>query len=427
MSSPDAPRSVAAAQTGAGQAGAPGVARGADQLALPNLAVTLALLSTLGPYSMDAFFPSLRAMAAAFDISYWQVQQAVTAYMLPYACMSLVHGSVSDALGRRRVILIGLSIYVCAACGCMLAPAFGWLLLFRFLQGAVAGTGHIVGRAIIRDRYEGAQAQRLMSTITMVFSLGPALAPIIGGWVHTLFGWRMVFGTMALYGVALWIMVWRRLPETHTADKRVPFQPRALLANIVSVFRHREFMLLTASSGFCMIALHLYVGSAPAIILDHWHLGETSFAALTLPIICGYTIGAYISGKLAGRFPPERQARLGFTSLLVLTAAMLVLQLSFDEAPIVLQQLLLVATAIGLQLMFPIVTLRILDLFTTARGAAASVHSFFSLFLATLTMGGFAPWLGQSMVRLATTAFLVNLTGWLLWRRTERYRVAQPA
>lgn len=389
-----------------------------------RLALLLALLATLGPYSIDAFFPSMRAMAHDFGISYFQVQQTLTSYMVPYACMSLVHGSLSDALGRRRVVICGLALYTLASIGCALAPSFGWMLFARFLQGAVAGTGHIIGRAIIRDRFHGVQAQRLMSTVTMIFSLGPAFAPIIGGWVYVWFGWRAVFGTMALYGLSLSIFVWARLPETHAVAHRVPMHVRSLMKNIWGVARNREFFQLTSASGLCFVALHLYIGSAPAIILDHWHLNETSFAALTLPIIGGYTIGAFLSGRLAGRFPPDRQARIGFSSLLVPTAAMLLLQFFVHQPPIWIQELLLLLTATGLQLMFPIVTLRILDLFPESRGAAASAHSFFSLILGALTMGALAPWLSVSMQRLALTAFVVNLAGWLMWQASERYRIS---
>ncbi len=124
--------------------------------ATPRLALILALLATLGSYTIDAFFPSMRAMAAEFGISYWQVQQTLTVYLVPYACMSLVHGSLSDAVGRRRVVLVGLVLYALASMGCALAPGFGALLFFRALQGMVGGVGMIIGRAVVRDCFSGA-------------------------------------------------------------------------------------------------------------------------------------------------------------------------------------------------------------------------------------------------------------------------------
>jgi MFS transporter, DHA1 family, multidrug resistance protein len=401
----------------------------AAQAAPPGrrLTVLLALLTILGPYTIDAFFPSMRAIAVDFDISYFTVQQTLTAYLLPFALMSLVHGSLSDAIGRRAVVLGGLGAYAVAAAGCALAPSFGWLLFFRGLQGAVAGVGLIVSRAVVRDRYSGAQAQRVMSTITMMFALGPALAPVIGGWVHVWFGWSAVFWTMSIFALLLVLLVLRFLPETLPVAQRQPLHLAGLVRSTLAVITHGEFLRLTAASSLCFMALQAYMGSAPAIILDHWHGTETGFAMLTIPVVGGYAIGAFASGRMAGRLPPERQANYGYAVLLSMTGLMLVLQLAWPGMPVLLQQLLIASTTFGLQLMFPIVTLRILDIFSHSRGAASSANSFFSLLVSTLTMGVFAPWLSQSMVRLAVCAFVANVGGFLMWRKAVRHRAATAA
>jgi len=393
----------------------------------PRLALLLGLLATVGPFTIDAFFPSLRAIADAYGVSYLQAQQTLTAYLVPYAIMSLVHGSLSDALGRRRVILAGLGAYTVASLGCALAPNFGLLLVFRALQGLVAGTGHIVGRAIIRDRFSGVQAQRLMSAITVIFGLGPALAPIIGGWVHVWFGWRAVFGTMAIYGLALWVFVQFRLPETHPEEKRAPLHIGTHARQLLGMALHPQFLRLAYASSLCFIALQMYIAAAPAIIFDHWHLAETQFSALNLPIIGGYVIAGYASGRLAGRMAPGRQVRLGYRVLLTLTAAMLLLQCLVADPPIFVQQLLLVGTSVGVQLLFPIITLRIFDLFPEARGAASSMQSFSSLILSTVMMGVVAPLLSASLAALAAVAFAGALGGWLLWLWAERCARRGPA
>jgi DHA1 family bicyclomycin/chloramphenicol resistance-like MFS transporter len=388
------------------------------------LSLLLGLLSTVGAFTIDAYFPSMRAIAQEFHLTAWQVQQTLTVYMFSYAFAALFHGSLSDALGRRRPILVSLGIYTVASIGCAAAPNFATLLAFRALQGLVAGGGQIIGRAIVRDSFHGPEAQRLMSLITMIFGLGPAAAPIIGGWVHALLGWRAVFGTMALLGFTLLIYTAQRLSETHPRERRTPMQVDRLLKHNFAVLRHPEFLLLALASGLAFIALHIYVGCAPAIVLDHWQLNETMFAALNLPIIGGYTIGAVASGRLAGRLPPQRQARFGFRLLLIVTALMLLLQSSLASPPIYLQQLLLAAIGFGLQLMYPIVTLRLLDLFPDARGAAASMQSFFSLFIATITMGLVAPLLAPSMRRIAVVSLMAAGAAGLMWWLAQRYRAA---
>jgi DHA1 family bicyclomycin/chloramphenicol resistance-like MFS transporter len=401
---------------------APVTAGGAASGGPPRLALVLALLATLGPYTIDAFFPSMRAMAIEFGISYFQVQQTLTVYLVPYACMSLLHGSLADAVGRRRVMLAGLLFYSLASAGCALAPGFGALLFFRAMQGMVGGAGVIIGRAVVRDCYSGAQAQRVMSAITIMFSVGPALAPVIGGWVHVWLGWRAVFASMALYGLVLALLVLRKLPETLPVAQRTPLQVGALVRNMLGVARHREFLLLTAASGLCFVAMQIYIGSAPAIILDHWHGSETGFAMLTLPIVSGFALGALASGRLAGHLAPARQANFGYSLVLATTAAMLALQTLVAQPPVLAQQLLLTCTAVGLQLLFPIITLRILDLFSHARGAATAANTFVLLLLAALMMGALAPWLSMSMQRLAFTAFVLNSAGWCVWRYARHYQ-----
>src|SRR5690606_7779194 len=149
-----------------------------------GLAALLAFLSMVSPFALDTFFPSFPAIAQQFSLSALQLQQTLTAYLLPYGLTMLLHGPLSDAYGRRRVILIGVSLFALASLACAFAPSFGWLLAFRAVQGATAGAGMVVSRAIVRDLYSGHEAQRLMSLMTMLFGFAPAIAPVIGGWVH---------------------------------------------------------------------------------------------------------------------------------------------------------------------------------------------------------------------------------------------------
>lgn len=387
-----------------------------------RLAILLALFSALGPFTVDTFFPSMRTISVRFGVSLWQTQQLLTVYMLPYACMSLVHGSLSDALGRRRVILVALALYVLASIGCTVAPSFAFLLTCRFLQGLVGGAGQIVGRAIVRDRYSGAEAQRMMSIISMIFSAGPALAPIIGGWLQVSLGWRSVFGFMVLYGLALGWAAYYYLPETHPPSQRSRLHIVPILRSTAEVMSHVEFLRLALASGLCFVALHIYLGTSPAIILDHWKLDETQFYVLTIPIIGGFTIGAWLSGRFAGTPRARWQAAAGFLILLVTTVLMVLLQSLLNPPPIYLQQLDLVVMALGLQLMYPIVTLKILDLFPQSRGAAASAQSFVSLILGALAMGLFAPLLVESMLHIAWAALAVATLAWLLWRQSAAHR-----
>lgn len=376
----------------------------------------LAGLSMVSPFSIDTFFPSFRAMEAELQVSRWQMQQTLTAYMLPYAVTALFHGPLSDALGRRPVIIWGLGFYTLGSLACVLAPNFISLLAFRALQGATAGAGMVVGRAIVRDLYEGPQAQRLMSLVTLIFGVAPALAPVIGGWIHVVLGWRAVFAFLALFGLVLVIASHLRLPETHAAERRMPFSLRELTMAAYRVIRDRQFVLLALAASCNFLGAFCYVGAAPALILDHWQLGETQFIWLFLPIIAGFTLGAILSGQLAGRVPPMRQAGFGFALIAVTVTLRLFLHWQLAELPIWLQQAALFLSGIATQLVFPVLTLRMLDLFPQARGSAASMQSFVSLSVASLATGVFVPLVQASLLQLALLSASSVWLGVLLWR-----------
>ena len=389
-----------------------------------GMALLLATLSMVSPLSIDSFYPSIPAIAAEFDLSAWQVQQIITSYMLPYATLTLVHGPLSDALGRRNLVIVGMLLYTLASLGCVVAPGFGLLLVARALQGMAAGMGPTIARAVVRDLYEGHNAQRLMSLMMMIFSLAPAVAPVLGGWLHVAFGWRAVFGFMVLMGLALAAFAWLALPETHPPERRSEFHLGQLARTTGRIMASPDFMLLAVSAALCMGTIMVVIGSAPAIVVTHWHLAETQYHYLFGPIVTGFMVSSFIASRMAGRV--SREAMLRFGNLLLTSAATLLalLLLWREDAPVLPQQLLLFAMAFGAQFTFPVLTLDMLDLQPRARGAAASVSSFTALGGGALIMGLLAPALGGVMHRIALAAAVCGAVGFLLWILARRHRAA---
>ena len=381
-----------------------------------GFAALLGALSMVSPFSIDTFFPSFHAISADFHLSAWEIQQTLSVYMVPLAFMSLIQGPLSDSIGRRPVVLAGLALYTVASVGCAWAPNFATLLVFRTVQGMTAGVGTIVGRAVIRDLHEGPQAQKLMSLVVMIFAFAPAVAPIVGGWIHVTLGWRAVFGFMVLIGITLTIGSFFTLPETHPQEKRSPLHAGHLARTAWSVMRNKEFLTLATAMGANFAAMMSFVGAAPAVVVDHWHLRETQFAWLFAPIIGGFVIGAWISGRMAGRVRGSTQAEIGFVLALAGAGVMLALQALLRSPPIPLQQALLATIALGVQLVSPVLSLRMLDLFPRARGSAASVQSFVSIMISAAVFGELVPLLNGSLLTLAVGSFVTALLAFGLWR-----------
>src|SRR5574343_565961 len=172
-------------------------------------AVLLALLGMLGPFSIDTYIPAFAEMGRSLDASPVQLQQTLSAYLFAFAFMSLFHGSLSDSVGRRPVVLVGVAVFTLASVGCALSQTIGQLVFFRALQGLSTGAGIVVSRAIIRDMYPPARAQQVMSQVTIFFGVAPAIAPIVGGWLSVHLGWHAVFWFLAAVGSVLGLVTWR--------------------------------------------------------------------------------------------------------------------------------------------------------------------------------------------------------------------------
>lgn len=388
--------------------------RNAVPVAIPALALILAALAMIGPFTIDTYLPSFPFIGADLQATPAQMQQTLSLYLFTLAFMTLFHGTLSDSFGRRPVILISLALYVVTAAGCALATSLPQLLFWRAIQGLAAGAGIIVGRAIIRDTFSGHEAQRLMSLVTMIFGVAPAIAPVIGGWLQDLLGWRAIFWFLALYGVALFFAAARRLPETHPLVARQAFKVRPLLRNYLRLGSDPKLVLLCLAIAFNFSGFFLYVVSAPAVIYDLLRMGEKDFAWLFVPGISGVMIGAFLSGRLAERLSPRRTVFVGY--LIMACAAVFNIAYSMFSPPALPWTVLPVMVyTVGMALAMPSVTLIALDLFPKLRGMTSSLQGFAHSLFSALTAGLVSPLLSHSALMLACGMGGMALLGGLAW------------
>lgn len=381
------------------------------------LLTILAGLGMVGPFSIDTIFPAFAELAVDLNTSPLALQQLISVYLLSFAAMSLFHGPLSDALGRKPVILAGSVLFVLSSLACALAPNLTWLLIGRAAQGLSAGAGQIISRAMVRDIFTGNKAQRVMSEIAMIFGLAPALAPIVGGWLLVHGDWRGIFWFMTGLGVVLILLVWFFLPETHPAADRTPLQVGPLFRSLWEVWRDRNGRRLALAGMVNFAGMFLYISSAPMFVGDLLGMGEQDFWVLFVPLISGMVIGSWTSGRLAGRISGRRLATIGYWVSLAGGALNLALMLVPAARTVPWAVLLLPVYTFGVALAFPILTLAMLDLFPANRGAASSVQSFVSLVCNALIAGALAPAVAFSLPMLAGTTLVLTVIGYLLWRR----------
>jgi MFS transporter, DHA1 family, multidrug resistance protein len=388
------------------------------KISYTRLAFLLAFLNVIGPFSTDAYLPAFQAMQRDLGTDAVAMQQSLTAYMLPFATMMLLHGAISDTLGRKRVILVGLALYILASLFCALAPNIHVLLIGRALQGMSAGVGVIVGRAIVRDVLDGPPAQRLMSHVAMVFALGPAIAPILGGALTAWLGWRAIFFFLVLLACAQMVMAFRMLPETLPPEKRQPLHLGNLLKGYTAVMLNPGFIAMSLCGAFFFAGFFLYIMSAPVFLPRHLHLGETQFGWLFVPLVTGMILGSVVAVRLSHRLSPHRIICIAFaiSALAALLNLAANLWLPTTLATRIPQ---LAIHTFAQNIAFPALTILALDMYPSRRGMASSCQGFIQTLIMGLGAGLLVPLLWDSTLHLATAmaaVWAISFAAYLAYR-----------
>jgi DHA1 family bicyclomycin/chloramphenicol resistance-like MFS transporter len=387
------------------------------------LAFVLAGLAALAPFAIDTYLPAFPAMESDLNASTTAIQQSLTFYLLPYALMTLWHGAISDAIGRITTIKWGLGIFVLASIGCAFAPNVETLWFFRVLQGISGGASNVVARAMVRDLFEGAQAQRVMATVQMLFGIAPAVAPVIGGLLLGIH-WQAIFIFLALYAaVSLWAAV-RYLPETMAVEKRLPLSARQVGKSYKKIFSDREFNYVVFAVGANFAGFFVYVLASPVFLIRHLGLNEHQFGFLFIPTVCGMVMGSYLAKRAAGRYTPQQTVKAAY--IWMAGIALLNLGICYLLPTDPLYNILPIALFnIGMALAMPVLSLAALDRFSTIRGTAASGQAFIQMLLSTVSAGLIVPiaWYAPSGLAWVMAGYL--LLGFISVRRSKLWHVSK--
>jgi len=294
------------------------------------------------------------------------------------------------------------------------------LWFFRALQGLSGGAGNVVARAMVRDLFEGPQAQRVMATVQMLFGIAPAVAPIIGGLLLGIH-WQAIFIFLALYAAfSLWAAV-KYLPETMPKQKRLPLSAKQVIKDYRAIFSDKEFNYVVFALGANFAGFFLYVLASPVFLVKHLGLTEHQFAYMFIPTVCGMVLGSYLAKRAAGRYAQSKVIKLAYVwmSAMVLLNIGVCLSLPtnviYNIVPIALFN-------IGMALAMPILSLAALDRHPKIRGTAASGQAFIQMLLSTVSAGLVVPlvWYAPSGLAIAMALYLVF--SWLMIQRANIWR-----
>lgn len=378
------------------------------------ISFVLASLAALAPFAIDTYLPAFPALASALGGTTLELQQSLTAYLLPYALMTLWHGAVSDAIGRLRTIQIGLSVFALASIGCAFAPNVETLWFFRVVQGLSAGAGNVVARAMVRDLFEGVAAQRVMAQVQIIFGLAPAIAPIIGGLLLGIH-WQAIFVFLFLYSIVALMAALIVLPETVPVEKRVPLSARQVIKGYTQAFSDTHYVKLIIAVAANFAGFFVYVLASPVFLIEHLGLNEHQFGFMFIPTVCGMVLGSYLARHSAGKYAPHHVIQFAYgwmalaASLNILGCWLLPANPWTNIAPIAMYN-------IGMALAMPILSIAGLDRMPRLRGTAASGQAFMQMLLSAVSAGIIIPLIWHSPLWLALGMAGYLLLGWWSYR-----------
>jgi DHA1 family bicyclomycin/chloramphenicol resistance-like MFS transporter len=261
----------------------------------------IAVLTGLNALAIDMMLPALSTMGADLHAtSANDTQLVIVVYMFAAGIAQLFYGPLADRFGRRPVLLAALGGYVVSAGLAVIASSFGLLLVARALQGATTAAGRVVGLAVVRDLYVGRRMAEVMSTAMSVFMIAPVVAPTLGELFLFVGPWRGLFGTLTIFGLAVFLWTWLRLPETQHTEDRVKLDPSHIAHSFLVVLRHGKPMGYIFASTVMFSALMAYLSSAQQVFTETFHLGKlfpVAFGAVALSLAGASILNARIVGR----------------------------------------------------------------------------------------------------------------------------------
>jgi DHA1 family bicyclomycin/chloramphenicol resistance-like MFS transporter len=285
----------------------------------PALIVILGSMVAIGPLSIDMYLPGLPEITRSLDASAASVQLTLTAVVVGLALGQLVAGPLSDRIGRRRPLVVGLVAYSAVSLLCALAPNVAALAGLRFLQGLTGGAGIVIGRAVVRDLYSGAAAARLFSSLMLVTGLAPILAPVIGAQVLKVTAWEGIFVVLAGLSLAIVTLAAVALPETLPCERRDRGGLAHTLATIRGLLTQRSFLGYALTAALAFGALFAYISGSSFVLQEVYGLSPQAFSLAFGANGLGLVAGSQINARLVGRFGPGYLLRRAL--LVIVTAA----------------------------------------------------------------------------------------------------------
>ncbi|MBI3507091.1 MAG: multidrug effflux MFS transporter [Proteobacteria bacterium] len=357
--------------------------------ATPGTIVLLTSMVMLGQMSISLYIPSLPSLAETLAAPPEHVKLTMTLYLACFAVSQLVWGPLSDRFGRRPILFAGIAVYLAGTLACAFAPGIGTLILARGLQGIGACVGSTVARAVTRDRFERDEAARTLAYIGIAMAVGPALAPILGGQLQTLFGWRAAFLALSVFGTCVGIATWRRLDETNRHPDPQALSPTRLAGSVTTLLANRVYVGYSLAIAGAFTGLMAYTTGIPFVFIDQFGISPAMFGFVPTFTVMGYVAGSVVASRLAPRGYGANLVAAGSAICLVAGAAFVAVVIAGHANPFTVVAPMVVFMA-GFGILTPNAMAHALQPFPRIAGSAAALQGFLQMTVAALGTVGVA-------------------------------------
>lgn len=292
-----------------------------------RIIITLGFLIGLNPFSIDMYLPGFSSIAASLGTDVATVGLSLASFFAGICLGQLFYGPILDRFGRKKPLLIGLSIYLLASVGCAFVTSVEQLIALRFVQALGGCSGMVASRAMVRDIFPPQDNARVFSMLILVMGVAPIIAPSVGGALVTFFDWHAIFIVLAVITAMVMAAVILFLPESKGPDASVSLDPVKVAAGYFRVMLNRRFVLYTLAMAFCSAALFGYITSSPLLFMEVYGLGEFQYSmAFSFCAFC-LIMGSQVNRALLNRMTEERAALLTGGVLVAVTLILLLLML----------------------------------------------------------------------------------------------------
>ena len=290
----------------------------------------LILASSLSMMSADLYAPSLPHLADIFGTSAGNIKLTMSLNVLAYALATLIHGPLSERFGRRPVLLCGLVSFTICSLFCAIAQNIEQLIIARIFQGISAAVEGVLVLAIIRDMFEDKDQVRVMAIFGLITALTPAVAPVLGGYIHVFFGWRMNFQLLFVLGLAVSWAAWYFLEETSVKNLNA-FSLKIIVKDYGGLLQNKQYLKYCIISGAGLGVFFAFITAGPFILIENHGLATERFGYFQIILVVGYMLGSYAATRLVQTMPIHTILNRALGILILSAVAILVLTFNNDE------------------------------------------------------------------------------------------------